>query len=136
MEIYKQKLIESISNLEKALNRLEEALHEDLDNSLIVDGTIQRFEFTFELFWQTLKRLLYSEGIDVRKPKSTLKEAYQGGWLNEEEAWLQMLNDRNLSSRTYNEEAAGQIIRNITGYFPEMKAVFAKIKSRTGEETE
>lgn len=44
-----RKLLQNFDNLKRALNRLEEALQEDLENSLIVDGTIQRFEFTIEL---------------------------------------------------------------------------------------
>lgn len=40
-----------------------------------------------------LKRLLLSEGIEVKTPRETLKEAYQVGWLKNEQAWLQMLKD-------------------------------------------
>ena len=81
-----RKLMQSFENLKKALNRLEEALHEDQGNSLIVDGTIQRFEFTIEIYWKMLKRLLLSEGIDAKTPRETLKEAYQVGWLQNEQA--------------------------------------------------
>lgn len=51
MEDENRKLKQSFTNLKKALSRLEEALHEDQENSLIVDGTIQRFEFTIESYW-------------------------------------------------------------------------------------
>ncbi|MBP1968350.1 hypothetical protein J2Z83_000442 [Virgibacillus natechei] len=50
-----RKSMQSLANLEKALGRLEEALNEDDNNSLYIDGTIQRFEFTYELFWQLRK---------------------------------------------------------------------------------
>lgn len=50
MEDTNRKLWQSFDNLQKALNRLEEALHEDQGNSLIVDGTIQRFEFTVGIY--------------------------------------------------------------------------------------
>ncbi|ESU34239.1 hypothetical protein G3A_02090 [Bacillus sp. 17376] len=78
-----RRLLQSVNNLEQAIARLEEALAEDLSNSLLVDGTIQRFESTIELYWKTLKRILVSEGIETRTPKETLKEAYQIGWLND-----------------------------------------------------
>lgn len=125
-----RKLKQSANNLEKSLLRLEEALHENLDNSLIVDGTIQRFEFTIELYWKTLKRLLQAEGIAAKTPKETLKEAYQVGWLENEKAWLQMLRDRNETPHTYNEELALQILENIQGYFPEMKQTFFNLKEK------
>lgn len=74
-----RKLLQSIENLQNAINRLEEALAEDM-TSLIVDGTLQRFEFTIDIYWKTIKRILLLEGIDTKTPKETLREAYQAGW--------------------------------------------------------
>nr|WP_286183325.1 HI0074 family nucleotidyltransferase substrate-binding subunit [Bacillus sp. ISL-55] len=119
--------------MEQAITRLEEALAEDLSNSLLVDGTIQRFEFTIELYWKTLKRILTSEGIETRTPKETLKEAYQIGWLQNETAWLQMLKDRNETSHTYDEEAALRILQNIKEYFPEMKTTLRILRKKVGD---
>ena len=96
----------------------------------MVDGTIQRFEFTLELYWKTLKRLLLSEGIDAKTPRETLKEAFQAGWLEDEKAWLQMLKDRNETSHVYDEEMALKILANIKQYFHEMKTTFVKLKGR------
>ena len=128
-----RKLLQSMGNLEHALTRLEEALAEDLSNSLLVDGTIQRFEFTIELYWKTLKRILASEGIEAKTPRETLKEAYQIGWLNDEIAWLQMLKDRNETSHTYDEEAALKILHNIKEYFPEMKSTLNILRKKVGK---
>ncbi|MCD8501468.1 MAG: nucleotidyltransferase substrate binding protein [Bacillaceae bacterium] len=130
MENLERKLMQSISNLEQALLRLEEALLEDESNSLVVDGTIQRFEFTIELYWKTLKRLLLSEGIEAKTPKETFKEAYKAGWLENEHAWLQMLKDRNETSHTYDQGKALQILGNIKLYFPDMKSTLKFIKQR------
>jgi nucleotidyltransferase substrate binding protein (TIGR01987 family) len=116
--------------LERALSRLEDALKEDQHNSLMVDGTIQRFEFTIEIYWKTLKRLLLSEGIDAKTPRETLKEAFQAGWLEDEKSWLQMLKDRNETSHVYDEAMALRILANIKQYFPEMKNTFVKLKVR------
>ena len=129
-----RKLMQSFENLKKALNRLEEALHEDQGNSLIVDGTIQRFEFTIEIYWKMLKRLLLSEGIDAKTPRETLKEAYQVGWLQNEQAWLQMLKDRNETSHAYDEEMARRILQNIIGYYPEMKNTFQQLEQKYRKE--
>lgn len=125
-----RKLRQSFENLEKALNRLEAALGEDQENSLIVDGTIQRFEFSIELYWKMLKRLLLSEGIEAKTPRETLKESYQAGWLQNELAWLQMLKDRTQTSHVYDEEMARKILENIIRYFPEMKSTFHKLEQQ------
>ena len=125
-----RRLKQSYENLGRALSRLEEALQENQLNSLMVDGTIQRFEFTIELYWKTLKRLLLSEGIEAKTPREVLKEAFQAGWLKDESAWLQMLKDRNETSHVYDEEMALRILSNIVGYFPEMKATFLYLQKR------
>ncbi|WP_327063132.1 nucleotidyltransferase substrate binding protein [Jeotgalibacillus alimentarius] len=53
--------------------------------------------------------------------------------ISKKEAWLQMLKDRNETSHTYNEDLAREILSNIHGYFPEMKAVFTFLKSKFQE---
>lgn len=134
MDDANRKLKQSFENLDRALKRLEEALNENQENSLIVDGTIQRFEFTIEIYWNTLKRLLAREGIEDKTPRESLKEAYRVGWLEIEQAWLQMLKDRNDTSPAYDEEMARKILQNIIHYFPEMKSTFYKLhKQYIGE---
>lgn len=48
-----KKVFDSLQKLELAIKRLDEALAEDDTNPLAIDGTIQRFEFVFELMWKT-----------------------------------------------------------------------------------
>jgi predicted nucleotidyltransferase len=91
--LYERKSDESHArSLGKALDRLEEALGQPLENPLAVDATIQRFEFTIELFWKALKRCLDFEGIDTSTPRGALQQAYQVGWLEDESKWLQIRN--------------------------------------------
>ncbi|HVM96201.1 MAG TPA: nucleotidyltransferase substrate binding protein [Candidatus Acidoferrales bacterium] len=116
--------------LNRAVDRLREALAESNVSSLIIDGTIQRFEFTFELYWKMMKRLLAYEGIEVQTPRETLQQAYQAGWLSDETAWLDMLRDRNQTSHTYNEELARQIYGRIKFHFPEFERTLPTLARR------
>lgn len=125
-----QTIRHSLNNLERALERLREALDEPQSNALVIDGTIQRFEFAIELFWKTLKRMLAAEGIQTATPKETLKEAYKVEWLDDETLWLRMLRDRNETSHIYDEETARRIYANIREYYPEMRRVGARMKNR------
>lgn len=75
-----------------------------------------------------LKRLLLSKGIEAKALRETLKDAYQVGWLQNEQGWLQMLKDRNETSHVYDEKIARNILENIIGYFPEMKKAFQKLE--------
>jgi len=64
-----RKLLDSLSNLEKAVSNLERALTIPRDRELVVEGTIHRFEMTIELIWKTLKRALEHEGIHPKTPR-------------------------------------------------------------------
>lgn len=96
-----------------ALRRLEEALALPRDLPLLLDGTMQRFEFCFELAWKSLKLALAErEGLEVASPRQALQRAFALGWI-EEEAWLRMLQDQNLSSHTYRQPLADEIFSRI-----------------------
>lgn len=53
-----------------------------------VDASIQRFEFTVELFWKLLKRSIISLGREVNFPKEVLQEAYLSKMIEDEKIWL------------------------------------------------
>jgi len=60
----KDELQVAVVNFVNALSSLEEGVKE-AKGELEKDGVIQRFEFTFELMWKTLKIFLYDEGIEM-----------------------------------------------------------------------
>ena len=125
-----QKVKQSLENLERALRRLEEALQEPVSNSLVIDGTIQRFEFVIELYWKTFKRLLATEGLEANTPREALQKAYAAHWIDDETAWLQMLRDRNETSHIYDEAAARRIYAHIQQNFSALKQTFLFLKER------
>lgn len=110
------KLKQSMDNLKNALDRLDEAVQRETTDKLLIDGTIQRFEFTIELFWKTLKRFLEEEGIEASTPRAALKEAYKAKWINDERIWIKMMKDRNSTSLVYDEKLAERIYENIKQY--------------------
>lgn len=116
-----------------ALTRLKEAidLYEQQDNPVLLDGTIQRFEFCVELGWKMLKEYLEYEKIgEFNSPRSVIKECFQIGLIENAEQWLDMLDDRNLTSHTYDEEIAKEIYRNIiTKYYNILINTRNKVKS-------
>ncbi len=113
-----------LDSLGRSLDRLAEALRVPEDQALAVDGTIQRFEFTFELFWKTVRRLLAREGIEANSPKAVLQQAYRSRWLQDEARWLQLLEDRNLTSHTYREQLALEIYRRVPAHYAAMREAF------------
>ncbi len=102
----------SIELFKDAYYRLQEGIN-SADNELSKDGVIQRFEFTFELLWKTLKIVLKDEGILCISPKHCLKEAFKFGLISDEESYLNMLEDRNLTTHIYNKEDSEKVFLRI-----------------------
>lgn len=124
-----------LENFIKALKRLKEGLLQyDDKNELLRDGIIQRFEFTFELAWKTLKEVFEEEGlIGLNSPKSVLKEAYSAAIIEDEKLWMNMLIDRNPTSHMYNENNAIEICENIKEeYTDALETLKDKIIKRIG----
>lgn len=126
------KVEQSLRNLERAINRLKEALDEPESNPLAIDGTIQRFGFAFELNWKTLKRMLDAEGIAAATPRAVLREAFAAQWLDNEVAWLQMPSDRNDTSHTYDAAIARRIYGHIRDNFPILNEAVKSYRIRVG----
>ena len=100
-----------------------------------IDACIQRFEFTIELFWKLLKRILESKGQEATYPKDVLREAFKGMLINEEDVWLQMLEDRNKTSHAYNQDLADEIYNHITtNYYPILESTYLKLKQQFSKE--
>lgn len=99
---------------QQALARLQEASERASLDDLARAGLIQYFEFSFELAWKTLKDYLAFQGVEnIAGPRAVLKEAFQQGLISEGHIWIQALEDRNLSSHTYEEETAVEIEKSI-----------------------
>lgn len=106
----------SLEKLKKAFSKLKESTEKAVDE-LDRDGVIQRFEFTFELFWKTIKILLADEGFECAGPKSCIKEGARRGFLTDGEMLLDMLEDRNKASHVYDESTAKEIFERIKGEY-------------------
>lgn len=111
-----RKGIHHFKNYERALQRLGEAV-DDAESELEIDGVIQRFEFTFELFWKVLKTHLEREGILCQSPRACLKEAFRLNLVDDEEIALRMLEDRNDTMHLYDEEASRAVYNRIKSLY-------------------
>lgn len=102
-----RKLLDSLTNLRKAVDKLISALSVANDRELVVEGTIQRFEVVVELLWKTLRRALKFEGVRINPdtPRETMKEGFAIGWLHNEPIWQDLLDKRNTTSHEYLDEA-------------------------------
>lgn len=102
-------------NYNNALLRLKESLDVMEPDELQIDGIIQRFEFTFELAWKTMKEYLEFMGItyDMVGPRGTLKVAFSEGLIYDGEAWIKMMEARNNISHRYSYDESRKIYLEI-----------------------
>jgi len=107
-----KRLDQLLDDFQRALDQLNQAVG-IASTDLEKDGVIQRFEFTFELCWKTIRRYLDSQGLRCNSPRSCLKEAFQAGLIRDEDLWLQMLADRNASTHIYDEQTSRAIFGRI-----------------------
>jgi nucleotidyltransferase substrate binding protein (TIGR01987 family) len=94
--------------LEKACFNLNEALNQEY-SEFIRDSVIKRFELVFELLWKLFKRLAEQELIECYSPKSAFQAGVQMGLIKDEKVFLSILEYRNLTVHTYNEEQAERV---------------------------
>ncbi len=107
-----------LENFENATERLKAALEYDpLELDIVMDAVIQRFEFTFETAWKSVKLAAKAVGSDCKSPKGCLKLAYRMGWIKDEERWLELLEARNLTSHTYDQETAMDVYETVKENF-------------------
>ncbi|MFH1563832.1 MAG: HI0074 family nucleotidyltransferase substrate-binding subunit [Nitrospirota bacterium] len=114
----------------KALNTLKQILEEPF-SVIVRDAGIQRFEYTFEAVWKFIKEYLKEqEGIICNSPKSCFRELFSLGLLTEEEIvkFLDMTDDRNMTTHTYREGVAEDIYENIPDYYSLMATLMDKVE--------
>ena len=125
--------VQRFNHFIKALSQLQEAValaQQRPLSKLEEQGLIQAFEFTHELAWNTLKDFLEDRGVqNLYGSKDTTREAFRTGLITNGEAWMQMINSRNLTSHTYDEATAAQIVSAIRNtYFAEFEALRMRLE--------
>lgn len=100
-------------NYQKAVTRLNDAvlLSEERDlTDLEKQGLIQGFEYTHELAWKTMQDYFKSTGEDkIYGSKDATRFAFKYELIKEGDIWMGMIEDRNRTSHTYNEDVAEAI---------------------------
>jgi nucleotidyltransferase substrate binding protein (TIGR01987 family) len=100
------------------------------------EGAIQRFEYTFELAWKTLRDYLVYSGVvfDQITPRSVIKQAFAAKILQDGQTWIDMLDQRNLMSCTYDYESFRIAFDSISrSYLAVIEQVFTWLKQRARE---
>ncbi len=121
-------------NFDRACGLLREALARGPSalSMLEKEGVIQRFEYSFELAWKTIKDYLEEDGLVISPvtPRQVLKDAFAAKVLTDGQVWINMLDNRNLLSHTYDalvfEKAVNAIAAHYLPAMEELRQFFMK----------
>ena len=125
---YKQRL----QNYKRALLMVEEGVElysvRPLSN-MEKQGLIKSFEFTYELSWNLMRDYSLFQGhSNIRGLRDAIRQALSMDLISDGEVWMDMLESRNVTSHTYDEKTAEEIINKIAHrYFPAMMAFHEKM---------
>ncbi len=118
----------------QVLITLQKALQLSEVSDLERDGAIQRFEYTFEALWKAGRHFLREyAGLDVASPKEVIRSCREVGLLTLDETKhaLEMAQDRNLTSHTYDPTIAEDIFKRLGGRALLMEKWLNQMKDKT-----
>lgn len=110
-----------LNNFSKTIAGLESAFNRNwLKDDCLRDSVIRRFVFAVETCWKYYQAYFLTQGEKINFSKDVFRKAREAGLLNEDEAVLalEMIDDRNMTSHTYEESLAQEISERVLVYFP------------------
>ena len=119
-----------LRNYQAALNRLQSAVELSKTRALSTleqQGLIQAFEFTHELAWKVMKDFLVDQDGESRiaGSKDAVRMALSRGLIAKGEVWMEMIESRNLSSHTYDQTTADEVVRRVLESYADLFQAFA-----------
>lgn len=126
-----------ITSFEKAIISLDSILnryHNDNYDIDIRDAVIQRFEYTYSLAIKTLIRFLNLQSPDLIAEMTfneAIRKANKLGLLkNDLLKWTEYRQKRNMTSHTYDEQIANEVVKIIPEFKIEAKYLLNKLKEK------
>lgn len=95
-------------------------------NDLEKEGSVQRFEYTVELAWKSLKDYLEFSGLELSSvtPKAVVKAAFLARIIADGQLWIDMLDHRNQLSHRYDAALLDRGLAEIQSrYLPALEAL-------------
>lgn len=120
----------TLNNLARAFQSLEIAATTPVTEARDLAGIIKSFEIVYELSWKALKHYLADSGHETSTARDVFAQAFQSGIIDDQDLWLRMIADRNLTVHTYNEKFAREMVERIkSDYLSAYRAVQSKISA-------
>ncbi|WP_226377602.1 HI0074 family nucleotidyltransferase substrate-binding subunit [Citrifermentans bremense] len=123
----------ALERFREALER-KEALEQEGFGDIFLDLAVKRFEFTYEMSWKAIRRFLDYIGIEAKYPRACFKEAYAIGLLSKESVWLDMIEQRNLTSHVYSQEELRGILLRLDEFLSAFQELLSRLKETAAKD--
>lgn len=129
----------AFTSLEKTILKLENQewfnQQEEIVQDTLIAGSIQKFEFVYELSTKMLKRQLKTienndTDIDGADFRDILRMAAQYGLITSPEQWFDYRKMRNITSHTYDQNKALQVYNGIADFLESAAFLVKQLQKR------
>ena len=124
-----EKYYRRFESFRNSLAVLKEIRERDLNDSFILSGAGAKFNITFDLAWKVMKDIVIQRFAVVDFPKSSPREVLRKAYefqLISDEAWLDMLRDRNDLTHDYDGEIVKEVCKRLINCYLALFEEFRK----------
>jgi nucleotidyltransferase substrate binding protein (TIGR01987 family) len=125
-------------NYRKALAQLNDAVALSAERELTnleKQGLVKGFEYTYELAWNVMKDYFrYQGNQEIRGSRDAIRAAYQSDLVDDGHIWMKMIEDRNLSIHTYNQNVVEKIEDHILRLYIDEFQKFSTVMERIAKQ--
>ncbi len=105
----------------------------------LIAGTIQKFEFVYELSLKMMKRQLQQEAINNDDVggygfKDILREALRLGLINDMSKWVEYRDMRNITSHTYDQQKADAVYSRLSDFLEQSRFLVEQLRQRNQDD--
>ena len=123
-----------LMSLEKVINHLSSAnSQQEIPAEFWIPTMITYFKLSFELSWKVMKKHMQDRFIDsatTGSPRDIIKLAYKENYIDNEQLWLDMLEDKNIMEHRYDDEISADMLERVAvEYLPEFKRLLHYLQS-------
>ena len=109
-------------NFDRAFVLLRSAFDEHIVEQLSdleQEGIIQRFEYSYELAWKTMKDYLEENGVIITPvtPRNVIKESFSAKLIDNGQVWIDMMLHRNLLAHTCDFSKFKEVLEAIENHY-------------------
>jgi len=126
----------SLTEIKDGLDLIKERHVDQSRKSLLVDGTIKRFENLFTKVINLLRFALSEEGVETLSPRHVVQEIVKLNWITDLDLWLMALDARVSTINRTSDISQKEYINIISNFTTESEVMITLLSELKAEKAE